>query len=220
MGALPSTVREKVSFIDDRGNLLKGITACAVMAELALRDAPGSTVAVPVNMPNIFEKIAKRHNGRIIRTEVESDAFIKATYDKTVIMAGNGRGDFIFPDFQCAIDGLMALVKLLEFLATQKVNISDIVLNLPTYYMAERRVSCVWEAKPKVMRLIHEKLEHHKNQTRHGIKVNLGSNKWALIVPDPDQPYFKINTEADSQVEAEAVADEYAQMIERISPLD
>ena len=38
--------------------------------------------------------------------------------------------------------------------------------------------------------------------------------------PDPDQPYFIINTEADSQAEAEALADEYAHLVENISPLD
>ncbi|MCB0178742.1 MAG: nucleotidyl transferase, partial [Anaerolineae bacterium] len=118
-------------------------------------------------------------------------------------------------------DGLMALAKLLEFLATQKVSISDITLNLPPYYVAERRVSCVWEAKPRVMRLINERFSDDKNQdTNYGIKINLGANKWGLIVPDPDQPYFRITTEAESQVEAEALADEYAQIVERISPLE
>ena len=97
---------------------------------------------------------------------------------------------------------------------------SDIVLNLPTYYIAERRVSCIWEAKPKVMRLMNEKFENYNNQTTHGIKVDLGKNKWALIVPDPDHPYFRINAEAESQREAEALADEYAQEVEKISPFE
>ncbi len=211
---------EKISFIDDRGNLLNGVIACAVMAELVMRDMPGSKIAVPVDMPNLFEKIAERHDGQIIRAEIEPEALIKAIYNKDVMMAGNGRGNFIFPDFQCAVDGMMALAKMLEFLATQKVSLSDIILNLPTYYMAERRVSCAWEAKPKVMRLIHEKFESYTNQMSHGIKIDLGANKWALIVPDPEQPYFRINTEADSQIEAEALADDYAQVIERISPLE
>jgi mannose-1-phosphate guanylyltransferase/phosphomannomutase len=212
---------EKIVFVDDQGNKLKGVTACAAMVELALRDAPGSTVAAPADLPNIFEKIASRHGGRIIRTEVEFDNLIKAIYSKKVIMGGNGKGNFIFPDFQCAIDGMMALAKMLEFLATQKISISDIVQNLPPYYIAERRVSCVWEAKPRVMRLINEKFHEYKNQDMvYGVKLNLGSDKWVLITPDPDQPYFRINTEADSQVEAEALADEYAQIVEKISPLE
>ncbi len=220
LGARLTPGGEKIVLIDDRGNLLKDITACAVMVDLAFRDAPGSVIAIPVNMPGIFEKIAERHGGRIIRTEMESDALIKVTYNKNVIMAGDGRGHFIFPDFQCAVDGIMALAKTLEFLATQKASVSDIVLSLPAYHIAERRVSCIWEAKPKVMRLINEQFEDYKNQATHGVKVSLGPNKWVLIVPDSDQPYFSINTEAGSQAEAEALADEFAQVVEKISPLE
>lgn len=211
---------EKILVVDDRGTLLKGVTACAVMTELALRDAPGSSIAVPVNLPNIFEKIAKRHGSRIIRTDMESDALIRDTYSKNVIMGCNGQGNFIFPDFQCAFDGMMAVAKLLEYVATQRVSISDVVLNLPPYFVADRRVSCIWEAKPRVMRLINEKFDSYANQTQHGVKVNLSDDKWVLIVPDPDQPYFRVTTEAESQVEAEALADEYAQVIEKISPLE
>ncbi len=211
---------EKIILVDDRGNVLNGITACAAMTELALRDAPGSSVAIPINLPNIFEKIAEKYDGRIIRTDMESDMLIRATYDQNVIMGGNGRGNFIFPDFQCSFDGMMALAKMLEFLATQKVSVSDIVLNLPSFYVAERRVSCLWEVKPRVMRLISEQFEQFKNHITNGIRIDLGPNKWALIVPDPDQPYFRISTEADSQVEAEALADEYAQVVENISPLE
>lgn len=210
---------EKLVFIDDRGNILNGITACAVMAALALRDAPGSTIAIPIHLPHIFEKIAEQYKGTVIRTEAESDDLIRAIYTKKIIMGGDGRGNFIFPDFQCAFDGMMALGKLLEYLATQKVSMSDIVRNLPPYYLAERRVSCLWEVKPKVMRLINEQFENN-NQATHGIKVNLGPNKWALIMPDPDQPYFRISAEAESQIEAEALADEYAQVVEKISPLE
>lgn len=211
---------EKIVLVDDQGKLLNGITACAVMIELALRDAPGSSVAIPINLPNIFESIAERHGGRIIRTDMESDALVQAAYSKNIIIGASGKGNFIFPDFQCAYDGMMAVARLLEFLATQKVSISDVVLNLPPYYIADRRVSCVWEAKPKVMRLINEKFDNYTNHAQHGVKVDMGTNKWVLIVPDPDQPYFRVTTEAESQVEAEALADEYAQIIEKISPLD
>ena len=211
---------EKIVVIDNKGHLLQGITTAAIMTELVLRDVPGSTITLPVDLPNIFEKIAKRHGGRIIRTDMEPDALIKTTYSNKVIMGTNGRGNFIFPDFQCAFDGMMASAKLLEFLATQKIDISQLVTSLPPFHIAYRRVSCLWEAKPKVMRLIHEKFDSFNNQVSHGVKVNLDQNKWVLIVPDPDQPYFRVTTEANTQDDAEALADEYAQIIEKISPFE
>jgi mannose-1-phosphate guanylyltransferase/phosphomannomutase len=70
------------------------------------------------------------------------------------------------------------------------------------------------------MRLINEKFEHNKSQTINGVKIELGPDRWVLIIPDPDQPYFRVITEAGSQNEAEALVDEYAQVVEKISPLE
>ncbi|MDM8520142.1 sugar phosphate nucleotidyltransferase [Anaerolineales bacterium HSG6] len=219
IGVLLGPGGEKLFITDNRGYMLEGITACAVMTELALRDVPGSTVAVPVDLPNLFEQIAERHNGRVIRTELDQGALIKAARSNNAIVAGNGRGNFIFPDFQHAFDGLMALAKLLEFLATQKVSLSDVVSNLPVYHISRREVPCAWEAKATVMRLINERFQNHKNQILNGLKINLGGNKWVLIMPDPTQPYFRITTEATSREEVESLADEYTQMIQKIAPL-
>lgn len=219
LGARLAPGGERLFLVDDRGYLLAGTTACAAMVELALRDAPGGSVAIPLDMPDLFEAIAARHGGRIIRTETDPDDLIQAISTEKVIMAGDSRGHFIFPDFHCAVDGMMALAKILEFLATQKVSLGEIVSNMPPYYLAERKVSCAWEAKARVMRLIHEKFESYKHMI-NGAKINLDLNKWVLIIPDPDQPYFRVVVEATSLGEAETLADEYAQIIERISPLE
>lgn len=212
---------EKIYLVDNQGQMVEGITACAMMIELALRDAPGSVVAIPVNLPNLFEKIVKRHNGKALRTETDLVTLIKTACTENVIIAGDGQGSFIFPDFQCAVDGLMALVKLLEFLATQQVSLGDMVAGLPAYHIAERKVSCVWEAKARVMRLIHERFENIKSEQQlNGVKIELGIDRWVLIVPDLEQPYFQVIAEATSQAEAETLVDEYTQIVEKIAPLD
>ncbi len=207
---------EKIFFVDERGFLLESITACAAMVELALRNAPGSAVAVPINLPNLFEEIARKHNGRIIRTETDPNAIINAAHSHKVIMAGDGKGQFIFPDFHYAVDGMMALAKMLEFMAIQNVSLGDIVLGLPAYHLAERKVVCVWEAKATVMRLLNEKFHEVKAQTISGIKINLDAQRWVLIMPDPGHPYFRITAEATSKKEAQALADEYANIVTEI----
>ena len=219
LGIYMDPAGEKIFLVDDAGNLLDGTTACAVMVEMAMRDAPGSVAAIPVNLPNLFEDIADKYDSRIIRTEIEPNKIIKMACSERVIVAGDNRGNFIFPDFQCAVDGLMALAKMLEFLATQSISLSEIVAKLPPYYLAFRRVSCMWEAKARVMRILSEKFEHHKNQAEHGLKIALGPKEWVLVVPDPDQPLFRITTEAASQDEAEALADEQVQILDQILSL-
>jgi len=212
---------EKIFLVDHRGYLLEDTTAAAVMAELVLQDAPGSAIAVPFNLPNIFEKLAAKYDGRVIRTETDREDLIRAACEQNIIMACDGRGDFIFPDFQCTADGLMGLAKLLEFLATQKASLSDVIDRIPPYFVAERKVSCVWEAKARVMRLSNENFENDKDKEfLTGVRIVLDENQWVLIIPDPDQPCFRITAEAESQDKAERLSDNYAQVIEKISPFE
>jgi mannose-1-phosphate guanylyltransferase/phosphomannomutase len=218
LGVRLDTGGEKIFLVDDRGFLLESITACAAMVDMALQNAPRSSVTIPLNLPNIFEKIAQRYEGQIIRTEVDVDSLIKATCTESVVMSGDGEGNFIFPEFQCAVDGLMALAKLLEFLATQKTALSEVVSNLPHYYVAERKVPCPWEAKARVMRLIYERFDSYKNQVFNGVKVELGEDRWILMTPDPDHPSFRVATEGISQGDAESLADEFARVIETMTP--
>ncbi len=212
---------EKIFLVDHRGYLLEDTTAAAVMAELVLQDAPGSAIAVPFNLPNTFEKIAEKYDSQVIRTEMNREDLITAACQQHIIMACDGRGNFIFPDFQCTADGLMALAKLLEFLATQQAMLSDVIDRIPPYFVAERKVSCVWEAKARVMRLINEKFENDKDKDfLTGVRIVLDENQWVLIIPDPDQPCFRITAEAESQDKAEQLSDKYAQVIEKISPFE
>ncbi len=217
LGARLSAGGEKLSLVDDRGYLLHDITALAAITELALCDAPGSTVAVPLDMPQIFEQLAQKYNSKIIRTEADSNALIKATIPNKILMAGDGRGNFIFPDFHSAFDGLISLVKTIEFLSTQKTSLGDVVANLPSYFMAERRVSCAWDAKARVMRLINEKFQKCKHpNVINGVKIILSDKEWVLILPDPDQPYFRVIVEGPNQTEAEKLVDKYAYIIEKL----
>jgi mannose-1-phosphate guanylyltransferase/phosphomannomutase len=129
-------------------------------------------------------------------------------------MATDGTGNFVFPGFQPVIDGLMATAKLLEFLATQKTTLADVVAGLPTFHMSQREVSCPWEAKGTVMRLLNQQYKDRRAELIDGIKILLGEGEWVLILPDPDYPKFHVYAEARSDNEARDLVDRYVRIVE------
>jgi mannose-1-phosphate guanylyltransferase/phosphomannomutase len=207
---------EQIFIVDDKGHLLSDETACAAMAALALRQAGGGTLIVPVNQSNVFEHIAAQYGGQVKRTKLDPQSLMEAASQEEVIMAGDGTGNFIFPQFQPAIDGLMATAKLLECLATQQTKLSEVVASLPPFYVAKRKVPCPWEAKGTVMRLLNEQYRDHDRELIDGIKVILNDEEWTLILPDPDQPIFHVYAEANSAEQADALADEYTRLVEEL----
>jgi mannose-1-phosphate guanylyltransferase/phosphomannomutase len=168
---------------------------------------------VPVTLPSVFERLAEQFGGSVVRTKASLQALMEASTADDVVIAGDGYGSFIFPQFQPVVDGLMAIAKLLEFLATQKTTLSAVTAGLPPYHTARRRVSCPWEKKGTVMRLLNEQYKGAKTELVDGIKIHLGE-EWVLVLPDPDRPMFHIHSEAGSRTEAEELAGRYVRIVE------
>jgi len=207
---------EKVFLVDERGERLKNAVAAAALAELALRDSPGGTIAVPVTMPNVFEQIAARHGGHVLRTKIDAHALTKVACEASVVMAADGAGSFIFPQFQCAADGLISIAKLLEFLATQNTTLSQVISGLPLFQTAYERVPCPWEAKGAIMRRLHESNQHNQIDTTDGVKMRLNDQEWVLILPDPDFPQLQVYAESTSQAQATALIQKYTELVQNL----
>jgi mannose-1-phosphate guanylyltransferase/phosphomannomutase len=206
---------EKIFLVDDRGKIVPEGLLSTVMAALALHAHNGGTIAMPVTVSGTLETVAAQYGGQVLRTKVDMHDVMEAATQPGVAMAADGVGNFIFPEFQPAVDGMMALAKLLEFLATQKATLSQIANALPAQYMITRTVACPWENKGTVMRLLHERYREGREAQIDGVKVQVG-NAWVLILPDPDEPLFRIYAESDSSAASEELADKYAHIVESL----
>jgi mannose-1-phosphate guanylyltransferase/phosphomannomutase len=203
---------ERISLVDDRGRILDGMRLLAVMTSLFLRQYRGGTVAAPVTAPTALQHIAKRYDGYIQHTKVLPHALMTAAGREGVVLVGDGQGGFVFPVLQPAFDGMLAIAKLLELLATFDMRLSEVVDDLPAYYMSSTRVTCPWEHKGKVMRILSEQYRERRSKPIDGIKIDLG-NEWVLVLPDADSPLFHVFAESVSNEQAQALAEKYARVV-------
>src|SRR5205823_13180136 len=105
---------EKIFLVDNTGRLLDRMTAFAALASLYLSQHAGSTLAVPVGVPALFEQMAEANNGRVIYTRSAAQAIMAEAGRRNVGLAGDGDGGFIFPSFLPAFDSMLAIAKLME----------------------------------------------------------------------------------------------------------
>jgi mannose-1-phosphate guanylyltransferase/phosphomannomutase len=206
---------EKLFLVDERGKIVPTGLATIAFASLVLRASKGGTVAVPVTVSRTMESVASQYGGQVIRTKMDMHDVMETATREGVVLATDGMDNYILPQFQPAVDGMMALAKLLEFLATQKVTLSQITAALPAQYMAMRMVPCPWEAKGTVMRLLHERYKEDRDAQIDGVRVRLG-NDWVLVLPDPDEPLFRVYAESESTAAAEETANKYARVVESL----
>jgi mannose-1-phosphate guanylyltransferase/phosphomannomutase len=140
-------------------------------------------------------------------------------------MGVDGNGNFLFPAFQPAVDGMMAAAKLLEYLAhyradtsRRQTHISEIVEYLPKFYVAETRAYCNTGSKGAIMRVLNEQYGPRDGDYGEGIKITLAHGEWVHITPDPDYPYFTIIAEAGNTQRATDLVEEHRLRIEQLLP--
>ncbi len=101
---------------------------------------------------------------------------------------------------------------MLELLATFDTRLSQVVDDLPTYFMSHTVVNCPWEQKGKVMRILSEQYRESRAKPIDGIKIDLGK-EWVLVLPDADRPLFHVVAESTSNEQAQALAEKYARVV-------
>ena len=214
MGVRLDVAGERIFVVDDKGSIVSGNVLCAAVAILALRARPGGTIAVPVSAPNVLEVIAEQHGGKVLRTKTNPQALMEAANRPDVIMAADSGGSFIWPQFQPVVDGMMTIAKLLEFLTVQGTTLSQAVAAVPPFYLSQGQVSCPWENKGTVMRLLNQQFRERLAEQVDGIRISLGENEWVLLLPDPDEPLFHIHAQGPSLAQAQELVAKYGRIIE------
>ena len=204
---------EHIFAVDNRGEQVAGWKLLGAVASLVLREKRGGTIAVPVTAPNLFEWIAERYGGSVIRTKADVVALMEAATREGVVLAGDDQGGIIFSQFQPAMDALFAVVKILELLATQDASLGDELDALPGYYTVQTKVPCPWDSKGKVMRLLSQQYQSSALQNIDGIRIDLGKSEWVLVLPDVDHPLFHVIAESSTADGARVLMEKYAALV-------
>jgi len=214
MGVRLDVGGERVFVVHCGGSAVNGVRLGAMLADMVLRAKGGGTIAVPVSMPTVFERVAERYGGQVIRTKVNLHALMRAANEPGVVMATDGNGSFIWPEFQAVVDGMMTVAKLLEYMTLQNINLPQALANVPPYHMAQTEVTCPWESKGKVMRLLNQQYKERLGEQIDGVKIVLGDEEWVLVLPDADNPLFQVFAQAPTEEQASGLVQRYRRIVE------
>jgi mannose-1-phosphate guanylyltransferase/phosphomannomutase len=213
LGVRIDTGGERIYVVDDKGNIVEGMKLLAAMTSLMLRTQPGATIAVPVTAPSAINVVVEQYHGNVVHTKVAAHALMSAAGREGIALVGDGEGGFIFPTLlHSAFDGMIAVAKMLELLATFDLKLSEVIDMLPPYHLIRTKVACPWEYKGKVMRILSEQYRERRTQPIDGIKIDLGE-EWVLVMPDADRPLFHVLAESNSRDQALALAEKYARVV-------
>ncbi len=212
LGVLLDTGGEKVFLVDEKGEILPGDLALALVSLLVMRTRAPGRIVVPITASRAVERMAEEHGFVVTRSRGTSRALTEAALAPDVALVGEEMGGLIFPTFHPTFDGMSAVVRVLEMMARLDVRLHQLTRAVPESHMVRLEVPCPDERKGAVMRRLIEATKHGKVELIEGVRVQMGED-WVAAIPDADRAIFHVVAEASDRDRAQRLADEYRERI-------
>ncbi|WP_013321700.1 mannose-1-phosphate guanyltransferase [Gloeothece verrucosa] len=216
LGVQVSANGEQLILVDEGGLTIRGEQLTALMVNTIFVSYPRSTVVVPVNASSAVEQIARRHDGKVIRTKANPTALMEASQkNPNVALGGSGETGFIFPQLHPGFDGMFSVAKLLEMITIQERSLAQIRAELPRVYHKSYTLRCPWKVKGALMRHLVEIHPTEHLELIDGVKIiNPHNDNWVLILPDAGEPLVHIYANSDDRDWVEQALKDYRHQVQ------
>ena len=212
LGVLLDTGAEKVFLVDEKGEIIPGDLALALVSLLVMRTQPTGRIVVPVTASRTLDRLAEEHGFALTRSRGTPRALTEAALGEEVVLVGEEQGGFIFPRFQPAFDGMAAVVRILEMMARLDVRLHQLTRAVPESHIVRLEVPCPNERKGTVMRRLMEATKGEDVELIEGVRVRR-ADEWVAAIPDADRACFHVVAEAPDRERARALAEEFRDRI-------
>ena len=172
----------------------------------ALKSRNKKTVAIPVNLSETVAKEARNQGLEVQLTKMEPLFWMEAATE-----LGNNVGEGqreVFPH----IEPLASIGEILSLISTHGVALCP--EGEGATHLKTAKVPCTWSEKGRVMRKLIENADPERTSFHDGLKEYRDSG-WTLVIPDDDEPVFRLYSEAGTEEEATDLIEHYTNLIRR-----
>uniref|UniRef100_A0A7V4E677 Phosphoglucomutase n=1 Tax=candidate division WOR-3 bacterium TaxID=2052148 RepID=A0A7V4E677_UNCW3 len=205
---------EKLALIDCEGRVWSGIDLLVFVTYLITAAGLKGTVVLPPFVPDEVIKVCEGNGVKIKFIQSSSRLSEIEAGKHDVVFAGTGEGHLIFPELHSVSDPMFAFGKILEIIASAKINILELSRSIPPFEIYHERVPCSLEKKGTVMREIAESIKGENVSFVDGIKIFKESG-WILIRPEEYHPSISIYAQFKNKEEFEKVLKTYKKIIDK-----
>ncbi len=204
---------ERLSLIDETGDILSDTEALAVLTSLVCQAEKKGSLVMPVPAPHTVDKLAAESGLTVKRTKSDGRYLVEAAKERHVQLAASMDGRFAFPAFQANFDALFAVGKVLELLTRTGQTLGGIRRSIPKRAYRHVQLPCSWELKGGIMRKMSEDSVDLEASFIDGVKVQMGDD-WVLMLPDQHRPLAHIVAEAVEAKRADELLETYRRKVE------
>ncbi|MDY6794314.1 MAG: sugar phosphate nucleotidyltransferase [Actinomycetota bacterium] len=213
LGVLIDNAAERIYLLDEKGRRILPQSALILFVKVLCEKGKRGSIAVPVSVSSLVDRIALGCGNQVIRTKVSRSELMKASLGEDVFFAGAGGGGYIIPSFLPTYDAMASTAILLDALCISDKSLSSHVDELPEVHVLSEEIPASWEQKGLIMRRLVEEMQDYSLELIDGVKAIFDDEAWILILPDPDEPTLHLICEADEDDRSARIIREFSDRI-------
>ena len=203
-------------FVDENGEIHWGDKTFALVEKHFLKDNPGEKIVTPVSSSTLVKDIADSHGGEIVWTKVGSITVSQTMKKLNAKLGGEENGGIFYGPHQSVRDGAMATALILNIMAKTREKLSNLLGELPQYFIEKGKVECPNELKEKALEKLTEQLSGLNMNTIDGVKMWFEDESAILVRPSGTEPIYRLYAEAKKDEKAVQLVQEYSSKLKRI----
>lgn len=208
---------DRAIFVDEMGTVHWGDKTFALIEKEFLKENPGETIVTPISSSSLVKDVAEAYGGKIVWTKVGSVDVSHKMKEINAKLGGEENGGVFYGPHQPVRDGAMTTALILDILAKTGRKLSELLNELPSYFIEKDSVECPDSLKEKALEKFYEELEKEglKFDTIDGAKIWFTDSS-ILVRPSGTEPIFRLYAEAKTKEKALKLVKQYKEKLSKI----
>ena len=203
--------------VDEKGQPVSPSAICALVAGRYLDKFPGATIIHNLITSKTVPELIKEKGGTPVRTRV-GHSFIKAQMaEHKAAFGGEHSAHYYFQEFWNADSGMLAAMHVLAALGQSDKPLSELMAEYSRYEASGEINSTVEDQKSATQAVLDELADKIESVDElDGVTVELkGTEAWFNVRASNTEPLLRLNVEAKTADEVQAIVDEVLAIIRR-----
>jgi phosphomannomutase/phosphoglucomutase len=202
-------------FVDERGEIHWGDRTFALIERDFLQQNPDEKIVTPVSSSTLIRDIADAYGGELVWTKVGSVTVSHTMKKLKAKLGGEENGGVFYGSHQSVRDGAMTMVLILDIMAKTGKKLSELLSELPKYFIEKSKVECPNELKEKVLEKLTGQVSGLNVSTVDGVKIWFEDKSTVLVRPSGTEPIYRLYVEAKTKEKAVGLVKEYGLKLQK-----
>ncbi len=207
---------DRLCFISEDGSPFGEEYTLVAIADYILSIEKGNTVS-NLSSTRALADVTQKHGGTYFAAAVGEVNVVAKMKSEQAIIGGEGNGGVIFPESHYGRDALVGIGLFLTHLARKNKKVSALRAEYPAYIMSKNKIELSANLNVDlILATVADQFKSERVNTIDGVKIDF-SDRWVHLRKSNTEPIIRIYSEAPTENEANALAQQIIQVIQGIA---